>query len=238
MIIGISGKLGSGKTQVAQIIYENLPTGSSVVVETTFGQHLRQFILACLGLPTHLNSPDFKATLDRGNKDLPLHCIFGSLDLDDHHIMVQTHLLMRNFNVRMCAGLKTKLIQTLRDKTLNLREVMQIVGTDIVRKAYPQAWVKLAEKEILRLKQEYKHILVTDVRFPNEAKLVKDLGGEVIEIIRPNNPHEGGGIQGHSSEQRLPPKLVDIELMNDGDLGDLRLKVVSIMDGLGMIEWW
>lgn len=63
-------------------------------------------------------------------------------------------------------------------------------------------------------------LCVTDVRYPNEAVRVRQLGGTVIEVTRP-----GIDSDGHSSETALPRELVDHTIKNDGDLHDLRLAV-------------
>lgn len=65
-------------------------------------------------------------------------------------------------------------------------------------------------------------VVVTDVRYPNEAQRVRELGGQVWEIIRP-----GLNSDGHSSEIPLPRELVDLVIDNDGTLEDLSAKVVD-----------
>jgi hypothetical protein len=67
------------------------------------------------------------------------------------------------------------------------REWLQIVGTDWFRKANPDCWVNAFKATI----QEYEYVasqeityLVSDVRFPNEAKAIQDLGGHVIRLTR------------------------------------------------------
>jgi hypothetical protein len=63
-------------------------------------------------------------------------------------------------------------------------------------------------------------LVVTDVRYPNEAERIKLIGGEVWEIIRPGLTSDG-----HSSEIPLEPHLVDKTIVNDGSLDDLEKKV-------------
>lgn len=57
---------------------------------------------------------------------------------------------------------------------------------------------------------------VTDVRYPNEAQRVKDVGGQVWEIVRPGLVSDG-----HSSETPLDRALVDVVITNDGSVADL-----------------
>jgi hypothetical protein len=72
------------------------------------------------------------------------------------------------------------------------------------------------------LEQRYSadYVAFTDLRYPNEAKRVLDLGGEVWEVVRP-----GVVSDGHASERRLPQMLVSRIIINDGTLMDLRYRV-------------
>lgn len=63
-------------------------------------------------------------------------------------------------------------------------------------------------------------VCITDVRYPNEAARVLDLGGEVWEILRPGLESDG-----HSSEQRLPHRLVTRTIVNSGSINYLGEKV-------------
>lgn len=59
-------------------------------------------------------------------------------------------------------------------------------------------------------------LLITDLRFENEAQRVLDLGGVVWRIHHPATESDG-----HDSEQTLPDSLVTWEIHNDGTLVDL-----------------
>ncbi len=62
--------------------------------------------------------------------------------------------------------------------------------------------------------------VVTDVRFPNEAERVLDLGGEVWEVVRPGLESDG-----HASEIPLPRELVTRTIENNSTIADLELRV-------------
>lgn len=64
------------------------------------------------------------------------------------------------------------------------------------------------------------HVAFTDLRFPNEAQRILDLGGEVWEVLRP-----GTNSDGHDSELVLPRELVTRQIHNSGDLMNLRFQV-------------
>jgi hypothetical protein len=74
-------------------------------------------------------------------------------------------------------------------------------------------WIRCMEKRITKaLKGGAKGVVITDIRFENEAKLVKDLGGIVIKVVRPqiNNLHT------HSSEELNFE--CDYIIINDGTI--------------------
>lgn len=67
-------------------------------------------------------------------------------------------------------------------------------------------------------------LVVTDARYANEAHRIRSLGGEVWEVIRPGIESDG-----HVSEEALSRDLVDQQLLNDGTILDLSLKVRKLM---------
>lgn len=79
----------------------------------------------------------------------------------------------------------------------------------------------------LALKRRYPGIdilCVTDVRYPNEAHRVLDLGGEVWVVERPGLESDG-----HSSEEPLPAELVNFTIPNDGTLLELEERVAAFV---------
>jgi hypothetical protein len=67
--------------------------------------------------------------------------------------------------------------------------------------------------------------VITDVRFPNEAERIKDLGGQVWKIHR-----DGSGAGEHASEQELPGELIDMVIDNNGTLDSLRGSAYYILE--------
>lgn len=69
--------------------------------------------------------------------------------------------------------------------------------------------------------------VVTDVRYPNEAERVLNLGGVVLEIVRPGTESDG-----HASERPLPREYVTHTIVNDGTVADLQAKVAAFLGSL------
>lgn len=71
-----------------------------------------------------------------------------------------------------------------------------------------------------RLEERYPGVdilVVTDVRFENEAARIIALGGEVWEVRRPTLEHSDA----HASEQPLPDRQIDYVIVNDSNLSVL-----------------
>jgi hypothetical protein len=62
--------------------------------------------------------------------------------------------------------------------------------------------------------------VIDDLRYDNEALLLRKVGSAIIEIRR-----EVGPAMSHSSEQGVAPALVDVTVHNDGTLADLHTKL-------------
>lgn len=60
--------------------------------------------------------------------------------------------------------------------------LLQVVGTDIFRKRNPDIWVRVLEDTLLEQQPEV--AVITDMRFPNEADMIKRLGGSTIDVQR------------------------------------------------------
>lgn len=70
-------------------------------------------------------------------------------------------------------------------------------------------------------------VVFKDVRLPNEAGYIWDLGGVIIRITREDAPKGDT----HVSEVPLDDGLIDFEIANDGTVEDLAFKLDSILDG-------
>lgn len=73
-------------------------------------------------------------------------------------------------------------------------------------------------------------LVITDVRFPNEAALVRRLGGQLWQIRRPG--YEAGGT-GHASDTDGSEFEPDVILENFGSLDDLRRTVLDAWEYRG-----
>jgi len=112
------------------------------------------------------------------------------------------------------------------------RHVLQCYGTDYRRRFFgDRYWIDRAAETIYSLRGQCEVIVVTDVRFPNEASYIKECGGTVIRIDR------WPGLWAWLKRKLLPEHksecveriAVDYVIKNNGTLGDLREWVRNIL---------
>jgi hypothetical protein len=70
--------------------------------------------------------------------------------------------------------------------TLTPRWVLQYWGTEVCRKAFhDDIWIASLENKLRTSKDD---IVISDCRFPNEIKSIKDAGGIVVRVVRGAEP--------------------------------------------------
>jgi len=122
---------------------------------------------------------------------------------------------------------------------LTPRKLLQLLGTEAGRHViHPNIWVnalfadypKIVDMDDKGL-DVYENWIITDVRFPNEANIIKEKGGIMIRINRPQylNNRLVIGKNEHLSETALDNyDGFDYVIENDGTVQDLIDKVKSL----------
>lgn len=105
------------------------------------------------------------------------------------------------------------------------RELLQYIGTDVVRKKAPDLWVNFIIQMLELFGESWDYVIIPDCRFPNEILKVKEAGFETIHmrIVRPG--FESGLSEeqmNHASEIALDNTLADYYIENVGDLDAFR----------------
>jgi hypothetical protein len=81
----------------------------------------------------------------------------------------------------------------MRSGHMTVREILQILGTDVFRNTFDNAvWIRALERDVLTCGASL--VLIDDVRFDGELEAVARMGGAVIRF-------EGCGRGGHESER-------------------------------------
>lgn len=100
-----------------------------------------------------------------------------------------------------------------------VRDLYIAIGRGLRDYLDPNIWLWLAQNKIACSAKPNSLVVITDVRYPNEAKLIRSLGGKVVKIVRPELlPY---------SEAEVQIDLIssDYFLLNSGSLEDLRTKI-------------
>ena len=215
-LIGISGKIGSGKDTVATIIqyltldpqvfsmtnadiladldHKGYVAGKSRYQVKKFAGKLKTIASLLTGIPVEkFEDQEFK------KEDLGIEWAYhypGEYYDDGKPVMVR----------------------------MSVRQLLQKLGTEAMREGlHTNVWVNalFADYRPIKLSQDDpSYWLVTDTRFPNEAEAITERGGILLRIERP-----GASTGDHPSETALDDYPFEHVIMNDGDLNDLINKV-------------
>jgi dephospho-CoA kinase len=166
-IISFSGRKHSGKTLLCEISKQY---GFTTMY---FADALKNLICEMMSIERHIleTTKDTPQTVDLSNC---ISLLAERLELDK---------------------LTTKELLRLERPFSGIREIMQYIGTDLIRKYCPNWHIDQLEKRIKDHKGD--KICVGDCRFKNEKECIERLGGECWIIVRPTYFDD---ISNHSSE--------------------------------------
>ena len=110
------------------------------------------------------------------------------------------------------------------------RQMLQRMGTEAMHSAFgPEFWIRrwaLTYNEI----RDVASCVISDVRFENEADMVRDCGGTIIHVWRPGIELVEGN---HVSGRGITLREGDIVIGNDADIKALFEKVDNLMREIG-----
>lgn len=236
MIIGLSGKIASGKNTIGDIIEKLCLTNNGPVFEQkAFAGKLKQIASLLTGIPVeNFEDQEFKKNLldvEWGTvQNVPLNSIPPFADMQ--------------FNVM-----------------ISVREFLQKLGTEAMRDGlHTNVWVNALMCDYRRPKMsEYNpsNWIITDMRFPNEMEAVKERRGLTIRVVRQYSKEDlCKGSSPYIRDEELSAKLAkryrsfeslpivppphasetaiddaefDYKIINDGSIDDLIEKVRQIL---------
>lgn len=204
LLIGLTGRPLAGKDTIGQLLT------ASGFWTMSFADALRHECAAAWGVTPYTFT-------DRASKETPL----------------------ARLAVARCRDIGFRLLGADPDRDWDLeaprspRWVMQHWGTEYRRAQRPHYWVERARDHIQALRREQRtRIVVTDVRFANEADCIRHLGGWVLRVHRPELAPLEPGAAAHDSEQQAARLAADADIHNDGTLDHLRAEVARVLAAL------
>jgi hypothetical protein len=106
---------------------------------------------------------------------------------------------------------------------VTVRHMLQTLGTEYGRQClHPDVWLVCWRKQAER----HAKVIADDIRFKNEADLIRSMGGKVWMVRRPFVERTTD----HISEGALDNYDFDAVIDNDGTLDDLRSKVEKALN--------
>jgi len=216
-LFGISGRIGSGKDTVGEIIQKLCATNEGPNFEIKkFAGKLKQTASLLTGIDTEsFEDQEFKK-LNMGEEwDYFNSTLLEGIGKVDHH------------------------------HKMTYREFLQKLGTDAMRDGlHINVWVNalfadykcIGGKMIPVSKEdkynpkyrEYPSWIITDLRFPNEMEAIVKRGGITIRVTRPVEKSKNIA-RLHPSETSLDKADFDYTINNDGTIEELVQKVRTIL---------
>ena len=285
MIIGISGKIGSGKDTVGKIIQwlidqdgqafiGNKPFGEPNTIkdcvefiisgdnlkypdETSwqikkFAGKLKEIVSILTGIPVEdLEKQEVK---DRVLGEEWNRTFFKIIDSDDT-VLFET-FYKEDAELELCYYKdyhhRTVELIEFQNRPITVRQLLQEIGTEALRNViHPNIWVNALFADYYYengITADGNNIIIaegnwiiTDMRFPNELKAVKDRDGISIRVNRTYYTEDKRYIIGydpfetHISETSLDSATFDFIINNDKDIEHLINEVKKILEKLNII---
>ena len=222
-LIAVSGVKGSGKDSVSSMLQYCLSV-PKMFRQYFFYKYFRKWV-----------NPKYKrlAFADPLKKmlsnllNLDLHYFYERAYKENIIVDIST-LDIKPFGEKVSDSKFNRLVKqldpSLSESNLSLRQLLQYFGTEIMQKYFgKRVWIN----STLRNCSEY--TIISDLRFIEEYKAIKERNGVVIYISRPD--HEFGQ---HASEREMKELLennkYDFVINNNGSIEDLFNQVKNITD--------
>jgi hypothetical protein len=106
--------------------------------------------------------------------------------------------------------------RTLKEQPTTLgysyRQLAQTLGTEWGRSLTPDFWLRVAAQRLDKPHLQGENIVISDVRFPNEAAWLQARGGHLVRVVREISP----AVRTHESEAHADHLPAVTELLNFG----------------------
>jgi deoxynucleotide monophosphate kinase-like protein len=215
-ILGISGVMGAGKDALATLIC----AAHTRYTVRKFATALREALSIITGVPA-------EKTISHEDKAVELCIDFGTIDALVERIMLAiAHVTgapcADSAVATQMAAILTGASETVRIE-MTVARSLQLIGTECFRDLVDKdVWVRALFD---RWEKEGRPpMVISDVRFPNEAAAIRAAGGVALLVRRDTTAtpgFAGGRVTEHSSERALNDDEPDHVFYNSGTLDDL-----------------
>ena len=251
MIIGVSGKIGSGKDEVGKII-------QYLAAKKKFGDYYKESYddFTQLNKQDQWSDSDFKIK-KYADKLKDIVCLLIGCtreQLEDREFKEKklgdewTCWEIEGYNYEnYLFNTKEEALESQGGyyppvkRSLTPRLILQLLGTEAGREIiHPNIWVNALmsgykplyvggidiDGKSIEMQDKFPNWIITDMRFPNELEAVKSKKGITIRIDRPETDYLAGN---HVSETALDNVELKYRIVNDGTIENLIEKVADIL---------
>ena len=197
MIIGFAGRCRSGKTVLSEVCEK-------------YGYQRLSFALPLKQLCADILDISIDELNRAKNENIPIEITIGK---DVCEILSEETNIPIETTTEICDG---KYLHTVRD-------MLQFIGTDYIRK-YNSDWHVNRIREMIENNVNY---VIDDVRFPNEKRMIEELGGDCWFVTRTTLDN----VSNHESETSITWKdCMNKVIVNNSTLNELLFKWEIFMD--------
>lgn len=119
------------------------------------------------------------------------------------------------------------------------RRAMQLLGTEFGRALKPSLWLDFATKNLKQAREDgWAGLIVTDVRFENEAQWIRDNGGLLIHVTREYDPEPKSWAKRQLEKFWDKPSVHASEIMPEFVDGDFKIYNTKSLEALkDKMDW-
>jgi adenylate kinase family enzyme len=133
-------------------------------------------------------------------------------------IVNMLHSLLADAGVPACWITERVLKEQPSSIGYSYRQLAQTLGTDWGRNMLdPSLWMRVAQHRIAQAAAHERNVVISDIRFPDEAAWLARMGGRLVRVQRPT----ATGVRAHESEQHAESLPAQFVVHNRGSLQDL-----------------
>jgi len=204
LFIVLSGKKQTGKDTAALMASKMLYEANKTFKITAFAEVLKDAAITVLGL----------------DRDL----VYGTNEDKE----TPTRVLWDTFPLSIRFKYRETWYMPLRSGPMTIRDVLQVMGTDIFRTMFDfNVW---ANAPFNRDWGNLDVVIISDCRFPNEKTVTEDHSGVIIRLER-----KTGLKDGHSSETALDGRTFECVYNNNGSMEDLEAFMRGVLQKLNLL---
>ncbi|WP_287917555.1 hypothetical protein [Comamonas sp.] len=204
-IIGLTGANGAGKDTVAAMLAAELHRHGKAPAVIAFADALYEEVSAAFNISV-------QALRERVTKEIPLEALKPSRCNDPGF----KSMLAGSAVIAAWLGLPS-----------SPRQILQWWGTEYRRKQQSDYWVMRLLQMVHGLRASgTSHIIITDVRFADEAEAIRHQGAQIWRVHRPNLlPTTTGHVSEVTGEEFAPESTI----LNCGSLDALRFSACQTL---------